>query len=961
MTTDYIKIRGARQHNLKNLSLDIPRNKLVVITGLSGSGKSSLAFDTIYAEGQRRYVESLSAYARQFLEQMDKPDVDAIEGLSPAISIEQRTASGNPRSTVGTVTEIYDYLRLLFARIGKPHCPQCGREIAPQTTPQIIDQIIALPEGTKIQILAPLIESKKGEHAQLLQKLRKDGFTRGKIDGENVLLEESILLEKSKMHTISVIVDRLVVNREIRRRLTDSMELTLNLSEGQALVEIPGEREIFFSQKAACRNCGISMPELTPQMFSFNNPQGACPECSGLGTKRYFDPELIVPNPGLSLREGAIAPWASRHSVYYQQMLDAICQHYHVDVYTPYKNLPQKVQEVFFQGSGEESIKFYFERDDHRHYYKRPFEGVIPSLERRYRETESTMIREEIEQFLNLQACPSCKGARLKPVPLAVTVHGLSIHELTALSIERTFDFFQDLKLDLKERAIAERILKEISERLWFMRSVGLDYLSLDRPASTLSGGEDQRIRLATQIGSGLSGVLYVLDEPSIGLHQRDNLRLLQNLRRLRDLGNTVLVVEHDAETILSSDFVIDMGPGAGVNGGEIVFQGTPSELLRSESSLTGKYLSGRQTIPLPKSRRTCNGSTLVIEGAGHNNLKDIRVEIPLGTFTCVTGVSGSGKSSLINEILFPALAQKLYHSKGKVGNVKAMHGIHHIDKVIRIDQSPIGRTPRSNPATYTGVFNHVRDLFAMLPDARVRGYKPGRFSFNVKGGRCEACSGDGIIKIEMHFLPDVYVTCDACRGLRFNRDTLEVKYKGYHIAEVLGLTVLQAYSFFEHVPNIRGKLKTLIDVGLGYITLGQSAVTLSGGEAQRVKLSRELSKRDTGRTLYLLDEPTTGLHFADIQKLLEVLNHLVELNNTVVVIEHNLDVIKTADRIIDLGPEGGDKGGYLVGAGTPEEIARMKDSYTGQHLRKVLGASPRQQDPTKPDANTNATTALPL
>ena len=939
MTTEYLKIRGARQHNLKNLSLDIPRNKLVVITGLSGSGKSSLAFDTIYAEGQRRYVESLSAYARQFLEQMDKPDVDAIEGLSPAISIEQRTASSNPRSTVGTVTEIYDYLRLLFARIGKPRCPQCGLEIAPQTTPQIIDQVLALPEGTRIQILAPLVDSKKGEHAQLLQKLRKDGFTRAKIDGETVLLEENILLEKSKKHTISVIVDRLVLNKEIRRRLTDSMELTISLADGQALLELPGEKEIFFSQKAACRKCGISIPELTPQMFSFNNPQGACPECSGLGTKRYFDPELIVPNTGLSLREGAIAPWATRHSVYYQQMLEAICQHYHVDIYTPYKSLPKKVQEVFLHGSGEEKIKFYFEREEHRHYYKRPFEGVIPSLERRYHETESYMIREEIERFLSLQACPSCHGARLKPVPLAVTVHGLSIREVTALSIERTFDFFQDLRLDPKEATIAERILKEIRERLWFLRSVGLDYLSLDRPASTLSGGEDQRIRLATQIGSGLAGVLYVLDEPSIGLHQRDNLRLLQNLRRLRDLGNTVLVVEHDAETILSSDDVIDMGPGAGVNGGEIVFQGTPAQLLKSESSLTGKYLSGRQSIPLPKSRRARNGPGLLIEGAAHNNLKDIRVEIPLGTFTCVTGVSGSGKSSLINEILFPALAQKLYHSKEKVGKVQAFRGFHHIDKVIRIDQSPIGRTPRSNPATYTGVFNHIRDLFAMLPDARIRGYKPGRFSFNVKGGRCEACNGDGIIKIEMHFLPDVYVTCDVCQGLRFNRDTLEVKYKGCHIADVLGLTVLQAYSFFEHVPNIRIKLKTLIDVGLGYITLGQSAVTLSGGEAQRVKLSRELSKRDTGRTLYLLDEPTTGLHFADIRKLLEVLNHLVDLNNTVVVIEHNLDVIKTADWIIDLGPEGGDRGGYLVGAGTPEAIARMKDSHTGRFLSKVLSA----------------------
>lgn len=937
MTTDTIKIRGARQHNLKNLSLDIPRNKLVVITGLSGSGKSSLAFDTVYAEGQRRYVESLSAYARQFLEQMDKPDVDAIEGLSPAIAIEQRTASTNPRSTVGTVTEIYDYLRLLFARIGKPHCPQCGMDIAPQTTPEMIDQILALPEGTRIQILAPLVESKKGEHLQLLQKLRKDGFTRAKIDGETRLLDEPILLEKSKKHTISVIVDRLVVNPGIRRRLTDSMELTLGLSEGQAFVEIPGEREIFFSQKAACRKCGISVPELTPQMFSFNSPQGACPECSGLGTKRSFDPDLIVPNPGLSLQEGAIAPWATRQSIYYRQMLDAICRHYHVDVYTPYKDLPKSVQDVFLRGSGEESIKFYFERDDHRHHYRRPFEGVIPNLERRYRETESFTIREEIEKYMSLQPCPSCKGARLRPVALAVTLRNLSIQELTALSIEKTFDFFQDLPLTPREKAVAERILKEIRDRLWFLRSVGLDYLSLDRPASTLSGGEDQRIRLATQIGSGLAGVLYVLDEPSIGLHQRDNLRLLENLRRLRDLGNTVLVVEHDAETILSSDFVVDMGPGAGVHGGEVVFQGTPAKLLKSEVSLTGKYLSGRLAIPLPKSRRASKGPSIVIEGARHNNLKDIRVEIPLGSFTCVTGVSGSGKSSLINEILYPALAQKLYRSKEKVGAVTAVHGIYHIDKVIRIDQSPIGRTPRSNPATYTGVFGSIRELFAMLPEARVRGYNPGRFSFNVKGGRCEACNGDGILKIEMHFLPDVYVTCDACRGLRFNRDTLEVKYKGFHIADVLAMTVAQAFIFFEHVPAIKSKLKTLIDVGLGYITLGQSAVTLSGGEAQRVKLARELSKRDTGRTLYLLDEPTTGLHFDDIRKLLEVLNHLVELNNTVVVIEHNLDVIKTADHCIDLGPEGGERGGYLVASGTPEEIAQVKDSHTGRFLRKML------------------------
>ncbi len=939
MTSDSIKIRGARQHNLKNISLDIPRNKLVVITGLSGSGKSSLAFDTIYAEGQRRYVESLSAYARQFLEQMDKPDVDSIDGLSPAIAIEQRSASSNPRSTVGTATEIYDYLRLLYARIGRPHCPRCGREIAPQTTQQIVDRIMALPEGTRIQILAPVLEGKKGEHTQLLHKLRKDGFTRVKIDGEMKLLEEDITVDKNRKHSVSVVVDRLVIRADIRRRLTDSVELTLSLSGGQALVEVAGGEEIFFSQNAACRNCGISIPELTPQMFSFNNPQGACPECGGLGTKRYFDPELIVPDPQLSLREGALAPWANRHSVYFQQMLDAICQHYRIDIHTPFRDLPKKAQEVLLYGSGKEVIKFYFEGDDRRHFFKRPFEGLIPNLERRYRETESYQIREEIEKYMSVQPCPACNGARLKPISLAVTVSDMAIHQFTALSIEKAARFFMDLRLESKQEAIAQRILKEIRERLDFLRNVGLDYLSLDRASSTLSGGEDQRIRLATQIGSGLAGVLYVLDEPSIGLHQRDNLLLLQNLRRLKDLGNTVLVVEHDAETIASSDWVIDMGPGAGVHGGEIVFQGTPRELIKSEKSLTGRYLSGKQSIPVPKKRRKGNGHSLVIEGPTHNNLKGMVVEIPLGTLTCVTGVSGSGKSSLINEILYPALTQRLYRSKARVGTVKSIRGIHHIDKVINIDQSPIGRTPRSNPATYTGVFAHIRDLFSMLSESKMRGYKRGRFSFNVKGGRCEACNGDGIIKIEMHFLPDLYVTCDVCRGLRFNRDTLEIRYKGFHIADVLGMTVNQGFTFFENVPNIRNKLKTLIDVGLGYLTLGQSATTLSGGEAQRVKLSRELSKRETGSTLYLLDEPTTGLHFEDIRKLLEVLNHLVQLNNTVVVIEHNLDVIKTADYIIDLGPGGGEKGGYLVGAGTPEEISRIRDSHTGRFLRNIVAS----------------------
>jgi excinuclease ABC subunit A len=939
MAADFIKIRGARQHNLKNVSLDIPRNNLVVITGLSGSGKSSLAFDTIYAEGQRRYVESLSAYARQFLEQMDKPDVDVIEGLSPAISIEQRTASRNPRSTVGTMTEIYDYLRLLFARIGHPHCPQCGLEISAQTTQQMVDNLLALDEGARIQILAPLISGRKGEHGQLFNRLRKDGFTRVRVDGEPRLLEEAILLDKNKKHDISVVVDRLVIRKDIRRRLTDSMELTLGLSDGQALVEVIGSEELFFSQKAACVKCGISVPELTTQMFSFNNPQGACPECSGLGTKRYFDPDFIIPDPNLPLREGAIAPWGKRHSVYFMQLLDSLCQHYRIDIYTPFKDLPRKAQEAILHGSGEEEIRFYFERDDRRHSYRRPFEGVIPNLERRYHETSSNQVREELEEYMSVRPCPACGGARLKPISLAVTVSGMGIRTATSLSIEKAHAFFQSLRLAPQEMIIAERILKEITERLGFLKSVGLDYLSIDRPSSTLSGGEDQRIRLATQIGSGLAGVLYVLDEPSIGLHQKDNLLLLRNLKNLRDLGNTVLVVEHDAETILSADQVIDMGPGAGVNGGDIVFQGKPHDLMRYETSLTGQYLSGRRTIPVPRTRKRGNGKSIFIEGARQNNLKDIDVRIPLGTFTCVTGVSGSGKSSLINEILFPGIAQKLFRTKAKVGAVRGLRGVHHVDKVISIDQSPIGKTPRSNPATYTGVFTHIRDLFAMLPDSRMRGYKPGRFSFNVKGGRCEACNGDGIIKIEMHFLPDVYVTCDACRGLRFNRDTLEIRYRGSHIADVLAMTVNQAFPFFENVPVIRNKLRTLIEVGLSYITLGQSATTLSGGEAQRVKLSRELSKRETGSTLYLLDEPTTGLHFEDIHKLLQVLNHLVALNNTVVVIEHNLDVIKTADHIIDLGPEGGEKGGYLVGAGTPEEIAHIEGSYTGQFLKKVLNA----------------------
>jgi len=934
---DYIKIRGARQHNLKNISIDIPRECLVVITGLSGSGKSSLAFDTIYAEGQRRYVESLSAYARQFLEQIDKPDVDSIEGLSPAISIEQRTSSRNPRSTVGTVTEIYDYLRILFARAGRPYCPRCNLQISSQTTQQIVDQIMEIEQGTKIQVLAPLIEGQKGEHAKLLKSLRKDGFSRVKIDDKIMLLDKVIKLEKNKKHTISVVVDRLIIKKKIQRRLTDSIELTLSLSDGKVVIDVIGADEQFFSQKAACPVCGLSIPELTPQMFSFNNPRGACEVCSGLGTKKYLDPELIVPDASLSLREGAIAPWAKKNSVHLYNMFESLCLHYNADICTPFKELTEEVQKVILYGSGKEEIKFYFDMDDGKDYSSHPFKGIIPILEERYSETNSYHIREEIENYMDIRPCPACAGGRLNPVSLMVRVGGKTINDITSLSIEKVYEFFQTIKLTRKEKIITKRVLKELRDRLGFLRSVGLDYLTINRASATLSGGEDQRIRLATQISSGLAGVLYVLDEPSIGLHQRDNLRLLNNLKRLRDLGNTVLVVEHDAETILTADHVIDMGPGAGRKGGNIIFQGTPDELLRDNTSLTGQYLAGTLSIPVPSLRKKGTGEEIVIHGAKENNLKEITIRIPLGTFTCITGVSGSGKSSLINGILFPALSRTLYRSKRRCGRMKSIDGIHNIDKVINIDQSSIGRTPRSNPATYTGIFTLIRELFSMLPESRARCYKPGRFSFNVKGGRCEACRGEGIIKIEMHFLPDVYVLCETCNGLRYNRDTLEVKYRGYSIADVLDMTVNQAVGFFENIPGIKNKLKTLIDVGLGYIKLGQQATTLSGGEAQRIKLSKELGKKTSGRTLYLLDEPTTGLHFADIQKLLEVLNYLVELNNTVVVIEHNLDVIKTADYIIDLGPEGGERGGYVVGTGTPEEIAKIKGSYTGQFLKKVL------------------------
>ena len=937
MDKGFIKIRGARQHNLKNISLDIPRNRLVVITGVSGSGKSSLAFDTIYAEGQRRYVESLSSYVRQFLERMDKPDVDSIEGLSPAISIGQRSGGQNPRSTVGTITEIYDYMRVLFARVGRPHCPKCDIPIHSSTVQEMVDDIMELDHGTRLLILAPL-GSKEGEEVKdLFRKLTRDGFTRVLVDGGERLLEGSVQVDPKKSYEIEVVVDRLILKPEIRARLTDSVELALSLSNGSIAVDVVGGKKMFFNQKAVCPNCGYSFPELTPQMFSFNNPEGACPQCSGLGTKKYFDPDLIVPNPELSLREGAVAPWSRRNSVYFFQMLDSLCSHYGVDIYTPFRDLPEEFRNLLFYGSGDQKIKFYYEKDDRRYYYTKPFEGIIPALARQYLEANSYQIREELESYMSIMPCPSCHGARLKPQALAVKVGGKGIHELCALSLGATLRFFEELHLAKKEEEISYRLIKEIKARLKFLVNLGVEYLTLDRATNTLSGGEHQRIRLATQLSSNLAGVLYVLDEPTIGLHQRDNQRLIKNLLQLRDMGNSVIVVEHDAETIMSADHVIDMGPGAGVNGGQVVFQGSPDELSQFEGSLTGLYLSGKKKIPVPAVRRKGNGLFITIEGACENNLKDITVKIPLGTLTCITGVSGSGKSTLINDILYPALCRRLHGSRVRIGKVRTVEGIEHIDRVISIDQSPIGKTPRSNPATYTGVFSHIRQLFSRVPEARARGYKPGRFSFNVKGGRCEVCKGDGVIKIEMHFLPDVYVTCEACKGLRYNRDTLEIRYRGHNIADVLDMTVNQAIAFFDRIPSIRNILKTIADVGLGYVKLGQPATTLSGGEAQRIKLSKELSKRSSGRTLYLLDEPTTGLHFADVHKLLEVLDYLVQMNNTVLIIEHNLEVIKCADYVIDLGPEGGQFGGEVVACGTPEEICEEPRSYTGKFLRKVL------------------------
>lgn len=936
MQSRYISVKGAREHNLKNIDVDIPRDQLVVITGLSGSGKSSLAFDTIYAEGQRRYVESLSAYARQFLEQMSKPDVDSIEGLSPAISIEQKTTSRNPRSTVGTVTEIYDYFRLLFARVGHPHCYQCGKEIAAQTVTQMVDSIMDFPEGSKIQIMAPIIQGRKGEYRKELLQIKKSGFVRVRIDGKIIELSEIPLLDKKKKHSIEVVVDRMTLKPGIEKRLADSLETALGLAAGLVIISNDAQKEVLYSEKMACVTCGISYPEMAPRMFSFNSPQGACIACDGLGTTRNLDPDLIVPDPSLSLREGAVKPWEKRSAGFYFQMMESLSTHFKFELTTPYEKLKPEFQKIILYGTESEAVTFYYEREGRRDYYKKPFEGVIANLARRYRDTDSAYIREEIERYMSIQPCPLCKGERLKKESLAVKVANRSIAEVSRLSIREAGRFFDELQLSEKEKAIAHRILKEIRERLGFLVSVGVDYLTLDRAAGTLSGGEGQRIRLATQIGSSLVGVLYILDEPSIGLHQRDNERLLNTLKRLRDIGNTVLVVEHDDETILEADYVIDMGPGAGLLGGNIISQGTPEQIKKDPQSLTGRYLSGDLSISLPRRHRAAR-KFLKIKSATENNLQKIDVSFPLGLFSCVTGVSGSGKSTLVIDVLYKNLAQHFYRSTEKGGACEAITGLEELDKVINIDQSPIGRTPRSNPATYTGLFTFIRDLFTQLPESRARGYKPGRYSFNVKGGRCEACQGDGVIKIEMHFLPDVYVTCDLCKGKRYNRETLDIKYKGKNIADILDLSVEESLKFFESIPLIRSKLDTLNDVGLGYIKLGQSATTLSGGEAQRIKLSKELSKRGTGRTLYILDEPTTGLHFADIQKLLDVLNRLVENGNTIIVIEHNLDVIKNADYVIDLGPEGGFNGGKVVKTGTPEEISEFQESYTGHFLKKVL------------------------
>ena len=938
---DHIYVKGARENNLKNVDVTIPRDKLVVLTGLSGSGKSSLAFDTIYAEGQRRYVESLSSYDRMFLGQMEKPDVDYIDGLSPAISIDQKTTSKNPRSTVGTVTEIYDYLRLLWARVGTPHCPVCGKEIKQQTIDQIIDQVLELPEATRIQVMAPVIRGKKGEHAKVFEDARRSGYVRCRVDGIAYDLSEEIKLEKNKKHNIEIVVDRLVIREDIARRLTDSVEIASNLSGGLVVVNVVGEdRDILFSQNYACEDCGVSIEELTPRMFSFNNPYGACPACTGLGSQLKVDPELIIPNKDLSILEGAITAsgWSNIKSDGIARMyFDALAKKYRFKLDTPVKNLSPEVMDVILYGTRGEELTLHYDQPRGKGTLHQAFEGICNNLERRYKETQSDTMRRELEDCMSECPCPTCQGRRLRKESLAVTVGGLDIDAFCRKSVTQALDFVDHLELTEVQMRIAERILKEIKSRLGFLQSVGLQYLTLSRGAGSLSGGESQRIRLATQIGSSLMGVLYILDEPSIGLHQRDNDMLLKTMQDLRDLGNTLLVVEHDEDTMRAADYIIDVGPGAGVHGGEIVAAGTPEEVMNTPGSITGEYLSGRRKIPVPRERQKGNGKLLKVFGAAENNLRHIDVEIPLGTFTCVTGVSGSGKSSLVNEILYKKLGADLNRVKVRAGRHDRIEGEEFLDKVIDIDQSPIGRTPRSNPATYTGLFNDIRELFASTQDAKARGYGPGRFSFNTRGGRCEACQGDGLLKIEMHFLPDIYVPCEVCKGKRYNRETLEVHYKGKNIYEVLEMTVDEALPFFENLPRIYNRLKTLEEVGLGYVKLGQASTTLSGGEAQRVKLATELSKRSTGRTIYILDEPTTGLHSYDVQRLIEVLQKLVDVGNTVVVIEHNLDVIKTADHIIDLGPEGGDGGGAIVCTGTPEEVAACGASYTGRYLKRML------------------------
>lgn len=934
---DRIIVRGAREHNLKNINVTIPRDKLVVVTGLSGSGKSSLVFDTIYAEGQRRYVESLSSYARQFLGLMEKPDVDQIDGLSPAISIDQKSTTRNPRSTVGTVTEIYDYLRLLFARVGVPHCPLCGKEISRQTSEQIVHQILELEKGSRVMLIAPMVKGKKGEHKYVFEGLKKAGYSRVRVDGKIYDIDDDFKLHKNYKHTIDVIVDRLMVDNRNKKRLFESVEQALNLGEGIIYVaEVDKEKEHIFSQNFACESCGISLPEISPRSFSFNSPYGACPACTGLGTKLEVEPELVVPNPKLTISEGAIRPWSRTTAKmgWYTQILAAVGKKYGFSIDVPYKDLSKKAIEKTMYGTGEEVIEVPV---GNSRFYETKFEGVIANLERRYRETDSDYVRKEIEKYMTIKVCNTCEGTRLKPEFSKVTVSGVTIVDIVNMPIDKCLDFFEEIKLSGRDQEIAKQILKEVKERLGFMLNVGLNYLTLDRTARTLSGGEAQRIRLATQIGSSLMGVLYILDEPSIGLHQRDNIRLIDTLRKLRNLGNTVIVVEHDAETMEAADWLVDIGPGAGDHGGKIISEGTPSQVKNDKKSITGRYLSGEKTVNCPMKRRHGNGKSIEIIGASENNLKDANFKIPLNKMICVTGVSGSGKSSLINDTLAKKLSNVYHRSQNVVGKHKEIIGLNNLDKVIDIDQSPIGRTPRSNPATYTGVFTNIRDLFAATPDAKIRGYKAGRFSFNVKGGRCEACHGEGILKIEMHFLPDVYVTCEECKGKRYNKEALEIHYKGKSIADVLDMTVEEALDFFANIPAIKTKLNTLFEVGLGYIKLGQPATTLSGGEAQRVKLATELARKSTGQTLYILDEPTTGLHFDDVDRLMAVLNALVDLGNTVLIVEHNLDVIKCADWIIDLGPEGGGMGGELVAEGTPEQVAKVEESYTGQYLKKIL------------------------